>query len=106
MDFTENLFEIIKQNEDQVIIKLRDENHPIFKAHFPGFPILPGFLLIDIFAKIQKKKIKKIEFAKFINHTLPNDVIIYNIIKEDEKTKLKIVKDDEKKTKIAQIRCE
>ena len=106
MEFTDNLFKVIEKNEDKLIIKLSDENHPVFKAHFPGFPILPGFLLIEIITKIKKEKLRKIKFAKFISHTLPNDIIIYNITKENGKTKLKIVKGDEKKTKVAQITYE
>jgi 3-hydroxyacyl-[acyl-carrier-protein] dehydratase len=102
----ENLFKIVHKEETQVIVKLSDENHPIFKAHFPEYPILPGFLLIEIIAKTLNNSIKKIYSAKFISHTLPNDTIIYNIKKDGLKIKIKIVKDDEKNSKIAEITYE
>ena len=101
-----NLFTIVSQNDSQIIVKLSDENHPIFKAHFPSYPILPGFLLIEIISKILNTPIKKIYSGKFISHTLPKDTIIYNIKRVDEKIKIKIVKDDEKNTKVAEITYE
>lgn len=102
----ENLFTIIKKEDSQIIIKLCDENHPIFKAHFPDYPILPGFLLLEIVANILDVSIKKVHSGKFISHTLPNDTIIYNIKKTDEKTKIKIVKNDEKNSKVAEMTYE
>ena len=80
-----NLFTVIHQDKTQVIIKLHDKNHPIFKAHFPEYPILPGFLLIEILTSILNVTIKKIHSGKFISHTLPNDTIIYNIQNIKEK---------------------
>lgn len=102
----ENLFTIIQKENTQVVVKLSDENHPIFKAHFPNYPILPGFLLIEIIVNILDDSIKKLHSAKFIAHTLPNDTIIYNIKKDGLKTKIKILKDDEKNSKIAEITYE
>ena len=102
----ENLFTIIQKENTQVVVKLSDENHPIFKAHFPNYPILPGFLLIEIIVNILGDSIKKLHSAKFIAHTLPNDTIIYNIKKDGLKTKIKILKDDEKNSKIAEITYE
>ncbi len=102
----ENLFTIIQKENTQVVVKLSDGNHPIFKAHFPNYPILPGFLLIEIIVNILGDSIKKLHSAKFIAHTLPNDTIIYNIKKDGLKTKIKILKDDEKNSKIAEITYE
>ena len=99
----EKLFTILQKENPQVIVKLSDENHPIFKAHFPSYPILPGFLLIEIIENILNDTIKKVHTAKFIAHTLPNDTIIYNIKKDGIKTKIKITKNDEKNSKIAEI---
>jgi 3-hydroxyacyl-[acyl-carrier-protein] dehydratase len=103
MDFLDKLYEVITQDADKITIKLADKNHPIFKAHFPDYPILPGFLLIEIVAFLQQHKIKKIHMAKFISHALPNDILVYNIVKNGFKTKISIVKND---TKVAQIQYE
>jgi len=103
MTLLKNLFTVVTQNDSQIIVKLSDENHPIFQAHFPNYPILPGFLLIEIVANVLDDTIQKVHSAKFIAHTLPNDTIIYNIKKDGLKTKIKVVKDDEKNTKIAEI---
>lgn len=102
----ENLFTLLKKTDEQVIIKLSDENHPIFKAHFPNYPILPGFLLLEIISNILNINIKKVNSGKFISHTLPLDTIIYNIKKDEIKTKIKIVKDDQKNSKIAEFTYE
>lgn len=99
----ENLFTLLKKTDEEVIIQLSDENHPIFKAHFPGFPLLPGFLIIEIIANILNVSIKKVHSGKFISHALPNDIIVYNIKKDQLKTKIKIVKNDEKNGRIAEV---
>lgn len=98
-----DLFTIVQNTDTQIIIKLSDKNHPIFKAHFPNYPILPGFLLIEIVVNVLEDTIKKIHSAKFIAYTLPNDTIIYNVKKDALRTKIKIVKDDEQNSKIAEI---
>ena len=94
---TNNLYTIISQTNNEVQIKLSDKTHPIFKAHFPNNPILPGFLQIDIIAEILKDEIKIINKSKFISHILPNDIITYEInIKNDNKKAIKIIKNNKK----------
>lgn len=62
---------------DGMKIKVADENHPVFKAHFPTNPILPGFLQIDIAQILLDKKFTMFKKIKFIHPIKPNDIIEY-----------------------------
>ena len=97
----ENLYHIIEQNEESIQIKLAQSSHPIFKAHFPGNPILPGFTQIEIIAQILNDDIVSIKYSKFLSHILPGDTIIYSIKKEDKRRRIKILKDSKKMSEIA-----
>jgi 3-hydroxyacyl-[acyl-carrier-protein] dehydratase len=97
----EGLYSILKQNISEVSIKLTSDDHPIFQAHFPHNPILPGFALIDIMAKIFDDSIIRINKSKFIAHLLPNDVLICKSNKDGQRRNIKIFKNKEKVTEIS-----
>lgn len=98
---TENLYKLIEKNETSFQITLADKEHPIFLAHFPGYPILPGFLLIEIAIEVLKDSPKTIKSAKFIAHSLPNDTLEYHYERKDTKTKIKVT--NEKNEKVGEI---
>ncbi|WP_419770759.1 MAG: 3-hydroxyacyl-ACP dehydratase [Candidatus Marinarcus sp.] len=77
MDFTKNLYTIVKSSPLEKEIKLTDEEHLIFKAHFPGNPILPGFLQIEIAQELFNLKIKKIKKLKFLTLVKPSTILTY-----------------------------
>ncbi len=97
----ENLYSIINQNVQEVSIKLAQANHPIFKAHFPSYPLLPGFIQIEIIAEILKDDITTINYSKFLSPILPGDTIVYQIKNQDKKRKIKILKDSKKVSEIS-----
>jgi 3-hydroxyacyl-[acyl-carrier-protein] dehydratase len=76
---TEGLYRVISRSDEKVCIELADASHPVFKAHFEGNPILPGFLQLDIIAEILGKEIAEIGSAKFTKMVLPKMRIIYEI---------------------------
>lgn len=73
----DNLYTIDFKDEKKAIIKLADENHPIFKAHFPNNPILPGFINLDIVSDVFGLKITNIKKAKFLKIVKPNETLVY-----------------------------
>ena len=93
---TEGLYEVISQCEDEVVIVLSDASHKIFKAHFEGMPLLPGFLQIDIVAEILNREIEAITSAKFVQKVLPGDTMMYKIAptKSGVRVKLSNAKDE------------
>lgn len=93
MCFSDNLFKIIENNDVKAKILFSDNIHPVFLAHFPTKPILPGFLHIDIACKIFNIKMLKIKRTKFLNIIEPNTEII--IIKD--KNKITFLSKDNKK---------
>ena len=73
----DNLYKVISIDENRVVIKLSDKEHPLFKAHFPDMPLLPGFINFDIVEKLFKIKITTIKRAKFLKPALPDQVLTY-----------------------------
>lgn len=99
MNYTTNLYEIIKKTETLVEIKLCDEKHKIFKAHFPDNPILPGFLQLDIAQELFNLKFIKIKKAKFLKLIKPTDIVYF----EHQKDKNKILIKSIENKKISEI---
>ena len=95
-----SLCTVLRDTQDEVILKFTNENHKIFKAHFPGNPILPGYALIDIIAKHLGDHIVYIKKSKFIEHVLPNDLITCMIKKKDTKRMIKVYKENKKISEI------
>jgi len=82
----ENLYKIKEKNNDSAIVILANENHPVFKAHFPTKPILPGFIHFDIVSEVFGIDIKTIKKAKFNKMILPLQTITY--IRDNNKFKV------------------
>lgn len=91
-----NLFEILKKEEDFFSIKLASNKHEIFQAHFPNYPLLPAFVMMEICSKVLKQEIVSIEKAKFINPAFPQDVLEFFIKENDHRVSVKIQKDNKK----------
>lgn len=98
-----NLYAVIEASSSKITVKLSCKNHPVFKAHFPKSPILPGFLQIDIISKILDDKISNIKYSKFINLIYPDDIIVYNIKTLNNQKTIIIQKNNKK---ISEIRYE
>ncbi len=86
-----NFYKIISKDKNRVTIKLCDENHPIFKAHFPTNPIMPGFTNFEIISQIFDKEITTIKKAKFLKLIKPNQILIY----EKNKNNYKVICENE-----------
>ena len=104
MNLINDLFEVIEKSENCYKIKLSSKEHPVFKAHFPDNEILPGFIQIDIIAKILNHRITNISKAKFLSIIKPQDIIEYHISNINE-TKYKVIIKNENK-KISEITYE
>ncbi len=88
---SKNLYTIDLVTEDKATITLCDETHPIFKAHFPSYPILPGFMNFDIVEELFNIKITTIKKAKFLKTVTPNKTLTY----ERNKKSFKVICENE-----------
>jgi 3-hydroxyacyl-[acyl-carrier-protein] dehydratase len=74
---TDELYKIVSKDENRFIVKLADENHPLFKAHFPTMPILPGYIHFEIVADVFDMKITNIKKARFLKTVTPTQTLTY-----------------------------
>ncbi|NOZ91635.1 MAG: 3-hydroxyacyl-ACP dehydratase [Epsilonproteobacteria bacterium] len=92
---TKNLYKSKQLDSSSWEVTLSDETHPVFLAHFESNPLLPAFLQVDIMSELIRKEISQIDRAKFKLPILPNDTIVYKIVKQNEnRYRVKIFKDD------------
>ncbi len=73
----DGLYKVLNKEKSQATIEFSDKEHPIFKAHFPSNPILPGFVHFEIVSALFDIKITTIKKAKFINIVLPKQILEY-----------------------------
>lgn len=97
MNFTENLYTITQSSQQEKQIRLCDESHSIFQAHFPGNPILAGFLQVDIAQELFNIQIRKIKKIKFLQLIKPSVTLIYKINNH------KITIEDQHNNKVSEI---
>jgi 3-hydroxyacyl-[acyl-carrier-protein] dehydratase len=87
----DNLYKLQSKEENIAIVILSDENHPVFQAHFPGQPILPGFVHFDIIEDVFDIEITTIKRAKYLKVAHPKQSLIY----ERNNNKFKVSSDGE-----------
>ena len=93
---TKDFYGVKKLDEEIWEVTFTDRSHPVFKSHFEDYPLVPAFLQIDIIGEILGKKLIKIDRCKFKLPILPNDIVVYKIVKQiDNRYKIKIFKKDE-----------
>lgn len=91
---TNNLYNIIYAENTEVSICLTDSSHPVFKAHFPDYPVLPAFLQIDIISEIFNLDIIGIAKSKFMEPLFPLDKLVIHREERNKNIKIKFKKQD------------
>ena len=79
----DGLYSIVDKSADKGSVLLSDASHPIFKAHFPSNPILPGFVHLEIIEELFDIQITGIKKAKYSAIVLPSETLKY--IKDNKK---------------------
>lgn len=97
------IYTILSQDIMTFTLQMSAADHPIFKAHFPKYALLPGFALIDIVTEVLKDKPVEIKQCKFISPILPNDIIMASIVIKEKRKNIKIFKN---KIKISELNYE
>jgi 3-hydroxyacyl-[acyl-carrier-protein] dehydratase len=76
-----NLYTIQKITETEKIIQATVQlhaEHPIFKGHFPGHPVLPGVCMLEMISEItgshlrERIRINSASMIKYLNMIDPN----------------------------------
>lgn len=76
------IYRLISKDDNSAVIVLSDESHPVFRAHFEGNPILPGFLHIDVTAEVFGLQITGVKSAKYFEIVRPNEQIVITMVKD------------------------
>ena len=50
--------------------------HPVFAGHFPGHPLLPGSLLLDLILAAYGAPVAAVTSVKFHRPVLPGDALV------------------------------
>lgn len=85
---TEGLYTLATRSNGGVTLVLCGPDHPVFRAHFPGNPILPGFLHLEIAAELFEKTIAEVISAKFLKPVFPSDTVILEVREKEKETRL------------------
>ena len=70
-------YTLLQKDENQATVKLCDKKHPIFKAHFPHHPIMPGFMHFELVSALFGLEVTTIKKAKFSQIVAPNEILKY-----------------------------
>ena len=68
------LYTVVSKEEGSATVRLLPES-PIYKAHFPEYPITPGVTLLQISLELMGKKLVGAKDIKFVAPVLPGDGI-------------------------------
>lgn len=98
----EGLYKVISTQNTETGISAHihlNKDHPIFKGHFPGNPVMPGVCMIQIIKELTEKTTKKdlflsvssnIKFMAIINPEINPDLkVAIDIIQENGEIKVK-----------------
>ena len=66
------LYTVVSKEENSATVRLIPES-PIYKAHFPEYPITPGVTLLQIALELMGKKLVGAKEIKFVAPVLPGD---------------------------------
>ena len=66
------LYTVVSKEENSATVRLIPES-PIYKAHFPEYPITPGVTLLQIALELMGKKFVGAKEIKFVAPVLPGD---------------------------------
>ena len=66
------LYTVVSREESSATVRLLPEC-PIYKAHFPEYPITPGVTLLQIALELMGKKLVGAKEIKFVAPVLPGD---------------------------------
>ena len=91
---TSKLYNVVSKDDEIIILQSTDDSHPIFKAHFPSHPILPGFCHIEMLSEVLSDEVTEVVLLKLRKKTLPNEKVFYNIINKDSRRKIKILDEE------------
>ena len=67
------LYTVVSRGDNEATVRLLPES-PIYKAHFPGYPITPGVTILQMALELMgNRHLKSAKEIKFVAPILPGD---------------------------------
>lgn len=66
------LYTVVSREDSAATVRLLPES-PIYKAHFPGYPITPGVTLLQMALELMDRKLVSAKEIKFLSPVFPAD---------------------------------
>lgn len=66
------LYNVVSCGEGTATVRLLPES-PIYKAHFPGYPVTPGVTLVQMAMELMGRKLVAAKDIKFVVPVLPTE---------------------------------
>ena len=64
------LYQLVSRGEGTATVRLLPDS-PIYKAHFPGYPVTPGVTLVQMVLELMGRKLAGAKDIKFLVPILP-----------------------------------
>lgn len=91
---TNELYTFTQDGENRLNVVLASPSHPVFKAHFEDYPLLPAFLQVDIAAEILDVEVKGIAKSKFMEPLFPEDSLVLEYEQRPQSLRIRWRKND------------
>ncbi len=79
MDLHSGLYTVTNHSKGYWDVHLASASHPVFQAHFEDNPLLPGFMQIEIAARLLKEPTLHIKKARFFMPVKPDETLTYTL---------------------------
>ncbi len=76
---SDDIYTLVSRDGNIIVIELADATHPVFKAHFPSNPLLPGYMQIDILATLLQVDVCEVVSAKFMKIVRPKERLTFTV---------------------------
>jgi 3-hydroxyacyl-[acyl-carrier-protein] dehydratase len=84
MELRNQMYQVVSSEDKRVTVSLRAE-HFIFKAHFPGNPVMPGVCILQMIGEMMEDivgvrlELSKIVNLKFISPIAPTEGVVIRV---------------------------
>lgn len=65
------LYQVVSREDSAAVVRLLPES-PVYKAHFPGYPITPGVTIVQMALDLMDRRLSGAKDVRFVVPVLPS----------------------------------